>query len=482
MHASATAFALAAALLLSSSAHAQRVAVLDLDGDKKDQLRQQVEKAVEAGGELKRVSLKEYQSAAAGKGLKGAKAASPAGVAQVARGLKLSAVLTGTVGGSGFAATILDPAGEPRWTRELPLKGGRLSDDHARKLAQQVKNVAAAVAAEGPPAAADVPAAQANGGGESEGMGLDLSGNEPEPLIPNAGARSPVSSREDSPPESAGRRSDERTPPVKVGPKLFKVLLGGSGTWRTYCARPGVATCAAYDALPEAERPAGVTISFSPLVPYAGGTVGVELFPLARLLEGPLAGLGVTGQYGLGVSLLKVRSESAVDAAEAQDVTALDHAFQAYGTWRWHFGLGGEPGAPNVGYVGIFGGLQGRLFEVDLAANSPLPGSHRVYGAAGAELSIPLARFLKVEAAGSYFFGANPGVDELAAFGEAALGNGFSAEGGLAGDLVGPLGYTARFRYTRFWDLYEGKGQKWDTGGAAEESYATVFGGLTLAF
>ncbi|MBM4381028.1 MAG: hypothetical protein FJ086_17280, partial [Deltaproteobacteria bacterium] len=201
-----------------------------------------------------------------------------------------------------------------------------------------------------------------------------------------------------------------------------------------------------------------------------------------RVLDGPLAGLGVTGQYGLGVSLLKVRSESAVDAAEAQDVTALDHAFQASATWRWHFALGGEPGAPNVGHVGIHGGVQGRMFEVDQAANSPLPGSHRLYGAAGVELSVPLARFLKVEAGGGLFFGANPGVDELAAFGASALGNGFSAEGGLAGDLVGPVGYTARFRYTRFWDVYEGKGQKWDSGGAAEESYATVSGGLTLAF
>ncbi|MEN9797584.1 MAG: hypothetical protein RL653_1280 [Pseudomonadota bacterium] len=480
------AFSLFAAFLLASSspALAQRVVVLDFEGDRNDKLRAQVEAAVDEAGELQRVPLQDYRAAAAARGLKGDRSMQPAAVGQLGRGLRLSAALGGVVG-SDFAVRILDASGTELWGKELPLKKGKLSDDHARKLARALSAAARsaqATQASGPQAA-DAPTGGQGGEGE---MGLDLTGGEPVAVTPDTrqDRREPVGARDEPPPSDSPQRPSSRSSrtAVKVGPKLLQVQLLGSATWRSYCAYPGVAACAEFAGLPEADRPVGVSIDFSTLVPYAGGAVGVELFPLARVVDGPLAGLGLTGSYGLGYSLINIRTESAVDSAPVQQVTALDHAYQAFATWRWHFGLGGEAGAPNVGHVGLRGGLQGRNFEVDLSANSVLPGSSRLFGAVGAEASIPLARFLKIDVGGSYLLGAEPSVNELIAFGERVQTAGFSAEAGLSGELVGPLGYLVRVRYLRFADTFTGAGQKWESGGAAEESFLTAHAGATLSF
>lgn len=476
-------FSVFAALLLASSpALAQRVVVLAFEGDRNDKLRAQVEAAVDEAGELQRLPLQEYRAAAAARGLKGERAMQPAAVGQVGRGLRLSAALGG-VAGSDFAVRILDASGTELWSKQLPLKKGKLSDDHARKLARALSAAASsaqATQASGPPAA-DAPTGGQGGDGE---MGLDLTGGEPVALIPETrqDRREPVGVRDEPPSDAPPRRSSRTVGAVKVGPKLLQLQLLGTATWRSYCAYPGVGACAEFAGLPEAVRPAGVSIDFGTLVPYAGGAVGVELFPLARVVDGPLAGLGLTGSYGLGYSLINIRTESSVDSAPVQQVTALDHAYQAFATWRWHFGLGGEPGAPNVGHVGLRGGLQGRNFEVDLSANSVLPGSSRMFGAVGAEASIPLARFLKLDLGGSYLLAAEPSVNELVAFGERVQTTGFSVEGGLSGDITGPLGYLVRVRYLRFADTFSGAGQKWESGGAAEESFLTAHAGLTLSF
>jgi hypothetical protein len=476
-------FVFAALLLASSPALAQRVVVLDFEGDRNDKLRSQVEAAVDEAGELQRVPLQDYRSAATAKGLKGDRAMKPAAVGQLGRGLRLSAALGGVVG-SDFAVRILDASGTELWGKELPLKKGKLSDDHARKLARALSAAArSAQATQASAPAADAPTGAQGGEGE---MGLDLTGGEPVALVPETrqDRREPVSARDEPSPSDGPQRPASRgaRTAVKVGPRLVQVQLLGTATWRLYCAYPGVGACAEFAGLPEADRPSGVSIDFSTLVPYAGGAVGVELFPLARVLDGPLAGVGLTGSYGLGYSLINIRTESAVDSAPVQQVTALDHAYQAFATWRWHFGLGGEPGAPNVGHVGLRGGLQGRSFEVDLSANSVLPGSSRLFGAVGAEASIPLARFLKLDVGGSYFISAEPSVNELVAFGERVQTVGLSVEGGLSGDLVGPLGYMVRVRYLRFADTFSGAGQKWESGGAAEESFLTAHAGATLSF
>ena len=53
--------------LLSLPAFAQKVVILELDGDTKDKLRAQVEAAVREAGAVELIPLKEYKAAAAKK-------------------------------------------------------------------------------------------------------------------------------------------------------------------------------------------------------------------------------------------------------------------------------------------------------------------------------------------------------------------------------------------------------------------------------
>ena len=68
---------------------------------------------------------------------------------------------------------------------------------------------------------------------------------------------------------------------------------------------------------------------------------------------------------------------------------------------------------------------------------------------------------------------------------------GVRIEGGLRGDLIGPLGYYLSLRYESFGDRFYGEGKKWVTpcdgpsgrcGGADQEQYFKFLWGLTGSF
>ncbi len=503
-------------------AHAQKVVVFELGGDRKERLRIQVEDALRNANVVQLVSLKKFKEAAAKKKLKGSKAMTAAALKKLAKSFGLDAAVEGEVDGK-FHVRILDASGEQLWSKDLPVKGGLLSADHARKLAKAI-------------AAAAAPNALAKNKDEKEKQPAPekaksppvVTQADPEEAVPET--RTPKSPKGtqtlpeiDLSKESAGlseaeketRRNEDLaeahtqtaltpmegnpdadldTEPghkVRIGPRLVTLQLGFVTTWRAYCSRPGLTSCRAYDALDAASRPKGDTVDFLPKAPYGGFAVGVEFFPFASF-DSLLKGLGLLGGYHRGFSLTNVRVDTPTGGTSGTQVISIDEGFNAMAAFRYFFSYG-DPRSPLVGYVGLKGGFALRTFEVDINAQVPLPGSHRSYPAFGADVAIPLLRFLRLEGSASYFLNPKAGVDEIAGYGDltdatgGATGSGFLFEGGFGGELWGPIGYTARLRHARYTDRFFGKGQKWpcdasQCGGAAEETYTTVQLGVTASF
>lgn len=516
--------------LVAGTASAQRVVVLELEGDEGFALRRQIETALKKAKVVEVVPFVSYKALANRKKLKGAKAMGPAGVRRLGRLLKIDAAVTGSVADQ-FDVRILDGRGEELWQKDLPVKGGRISATHARKLA----NAIAAAAANSKPAPGgegleeDPPeegiegpeeprrdplagAAVPNGAGATS-TGTPVSGTgapgadarQPRLDVPvsdsrasTASSRASTRNREPDDPsaEVEQKVSDsDRRDSSKIGPRLVRLSAVGTTTWRAYCSRPGVRTCREYDALAE-PRPSGVSVDFSPKVPYAGFALGLELFPLASMSR-PLNGLGLNVNYGRGFSLTNVLVKSPQGETPERQVMSTDEAYATSAVYRFYFGIGSDK-EPLLGFVGLRGGLQSRMFVVDPNAPAPLPGSRRGkpflgHPAVGADLSIPLAKLVRLEASGTYLINPKVVPDDAADYGDPAdptggtKAKGFAFEAGLTGDIWGPLGYSLRFRMASYTDTFIGKGLKWpcdDTqcGGAAEETYTGLNWGLTGAF
>src|SRR5688572_8803047 len=108
---------LALALLVASPVLAQRVVILEIEGDKGGKLRNQVENALKKDDSVEIVSIDKYKAAAAKKKLKGPAAMTPAGLSRVAKGLKLNAGVGGELGKK-FEVQIWDSGGQQLWTKE----------------------------------------------------------------------------------------------------------------------------------------------------------------------------------------------------------------------------------------------------------------------------------------------------------------------------------------------------------------------------
>ncbi|MBI3183916.1 MAG: hypothetical protein HYZ28_17400 [Myxococcales bacterium] len=498
----------AAALLWAQSAPAQRVVVLEFAGDPKGKLRAQVEAALGRAREVELVPLKQYKSAAAKKKIRGAAAMTPPAVAKLGRILKLDAAVEGAVGDT-FLVRILDGAGELLWSKDLPVKRGLVSKSHAQKLARAI--AVAAGKAPKPEVAAEPPA----------GPPPELAPEEPPPEKPPAEQPPPVSSTgtETSMPAvdlstgTVDRRPDEASSPTEVvasaeserdidldlegrrrggrpTPRLVSVWLTGTVTWRTYCARPGVRTCAEFNDLPE-PKPKGDRVNFYPDAPYLGGNAEAEIFPLAWH-GSPLRGLGVVAGYSRGFPRTRVTIDGDTSPDNARIVTSVDEGFSAQGSFRYFFTMGkGRQAA--LGYLGIRGGVAGHNFDVDPESQVPLPGSHRVFPMAGVDFSIPIASSVHVLGGGSFLIGPKAGPDEIAGFGDfshetgGATAWGISARAGILWNFWGPLGLAVRFNLEAYGDEFFGPGQKWpcnetQCGGAAQETYSWVTPGLTVSF
>lgn len=502
-----------ASLFIGQAALAQRVVVLEFDGDRKGKLRTQVETALKKAGVVDLVALKKYKDAAKKKKVSPSRAMTPSGVKTLAKGLQLDAAVEGATGDD-FYVRILDPQGNPLWDKHLPMTRGLISADNARRLAKAI--AAAAAAGQEGKATEDTTPKETKTVPEEkkppEEKTPEVSVETDKPVVKEEKKDTvklpEVSVSEDTEAKTAEERerrqkeemaeahtatdaterdsdleAETRRPKARTGPRLIQLQLLPLVTWRGYCARPGVGSCREYDNLAKDQQPPGVTINFSATFPYGGVLFGLELFPLAPVTDSAINGLGLVGYFGRGFAKAVVRSENEVSGTPSKEVIALDDAYFAGATYRYHFVMGDER-KPLVGYAGVRGGFMGRSFEVDPTANSPLPGSHRSYPVVGVDLSVPLVSFLRVEASGSYFLGPRPGVDEIAGFGTDATGFGFGGDFGFAGDIWGPVGYIAKFRYARYQDSYTGTGNRWTAveKGAAEETYSTALLGLTVSF
>jgi len=540
MKASGRWLCLALLLLTSRIALAERLAVSKLEGDKKDRLRAQVTAVLRKTRKVQVLPPPAYALAAGKLKLRGPEAVSPEAVIRVSTKLKLDAVLTGTASASTFEARLFTWDGQEVWSAEYPLKRGLLPPKEAQKLARAViavVNQPPRPASEPKPAPSE-PVAQAEPEPARSSPETVEPAGTPQPSAPVVATAPPPETRSAPPapgPEadrpaqpqlepvaewaaldeeshtyttelagSAGGFPQARDTPEGQGeaeqgaavegqfPARGRVLLGAAVTWRKYCARPGVASCAEYDArLPENQT--GDTANFDPRVPYAGIAVDAELFPLAH---GPslLRGVGLTLNYQRSFVRTTVQITTPSGSTPEREVYATDTAYGGMFAYRFFRDLG-RTGTPMWGYIGLRLGALGRAFEVDEAVQSPLPVVHRFYPAVGLDLSVPLMRAVRIEGMGQFFFTPTPGVAlggggtgsyvaEVRDYGQSVSSLGWAAELGLAGDIWGPVGYSARFRLERYVDRFSGQGTRrgWLTGGIAEDTFSSIVVGATASW
>ncbi len=501
-----TPLALLFLVLFAAPAFAQRVVILEFEADKANKLRTQVEKALKKANTVDLVPIAKWKDLAGKKKLKGPQAMTPAAVAKISRSAEVDAAVEGAIGAK-FFVRILDSTGQELWSKELPLKKGLLSDDHAKKLAKAIT-----AAAKTAPASTKEDAEKPEEKTESvavkpekteEHVDLDqprrpgdLSDDErakrrkEEEAEANSATdvREPIVPERDQDLDSEGKKA-------KVKPfKTVRVWLAGTTTWRSYCSRPGVLNCKDYDS--RVPQPSGDTVDFSPQVPYAGFMLNLELFPLVPFIDSKYAsGLMFTGHFSLGFSLTKVRVTSPTGETPEKDVVSTDRGWSAQIGYRFPIVFGSDS-SPLAAYIGPRFGVASRVFEIDAKAMVPLPGSYRVFPQVGVDAAVPLgSKYARLELGFTYFINPRPGPDEIIGYGNPAdpatgggVGTGFGFEGGLGGDVWGPIGYTIRYRYTRYNDQFFGQGKKWvkcdDTqcGGAAEEVYSGLFWGITASF
>jgi hypothetical protein len=483
-------------VVLAVPAFAQRVVILELDGDTQGKLRAQIEAAVKSAGVVEVVPLKAFKDAAAKKKLKGAAAMTPVGVARASRLVKLDAAVGGEVSGSSYKVLIYDRAGEQLWSKELAVKRGLLSDDFAQKLARAIAAAAEQGAARQTTPDTSGGGGEETGGGGEETGGLDLTqtdGSGERGVITGQGNGSGNPDERDADLEDPNRKKKA----AQVLVPLFRVWFAGTTTWRTQCLRPGVTNCKEYELA--ATPPTGISIDFTATVPYLGLSLAADVFPLARFDNRVLQGFGVLIGFQYGQSQTRIIEETPQGQGPDKTVKSDDLGFSLQLAWRYHFQLGyGEP--KPVGWVGLKGGLQSRSFLIDPNAGTSLPSSDRVYPTGigfptlGLDASIPINQFVRVDAGFAWYLNPRPAAEQIVGYGNlndptgGATATGFGLEAGVSGQVWGPLGYVLRWRYMGFTDRYYGQGQKWTVcneqqcGGVGEESFHSIIWGVTASF
>ncbi|MDY7227983.1 hypothetical protein [Hyalangium rubrum] len=515
----------------NAKAKPPRVVVLDFEGDRRGALRTQVEAALKKTKQVELVPLKRYTAAAGKAGVRGAEMRSSEGVASVAPGLKVDAVVTANATGRVLVVRMLGARGQELWTKDVKLQKGRMSASDARRLAAGLATTAVSPppVVEPPPAEPATPPAEptepATRPPESAPPPVATAPSTPPPEATPAPAQTPppegTPTKPAEPPEAVAtpKPSEPLVAPTPIDdeshtstsaidpyatraeleaqdrhryPPLFRLFLGGTTTWRMYCARPGVSSCAAFDSRPE-EQQVGDTVDFESGVPYLGLVGQLELMPLGRMENKFLRGLGLGVGYVRGYSETRVKVTTETGETPTRTVVATDTMLMASLLYRYYFNMGTES-TPRLGFAGLKGGMLGRAFDVDDEARAPLTGSHRLHPSVGLEFSVPLRRWLRIEGGGQFFLNPQAGQSltedkgalelEVRELGEQVSSAGWSAELGVAGDFWGPLGYSARFRYTNVKDTFTGRGSKfgWEQGGVAQENHADILWGLTVSY
>jgi hypothetical protein len=461
------------AVLVASSARADRVMVLELRGDAHGRLRAQIEQAVKRSKELELVPLSRVREVARGHGLSEAQLTTPSGVAVLAPALKVSIAVGGSVG-SKFLVRLFDPAGQELWSRELPLRHGLLGADLARKLVKAIAAAAEQVHARPPPeeesAVEPVPLAP------EEPPEAAPTPKPPVAIAPSPG-NAPAPGNAPEPVSAPVAVSSEPAAEWAPRPPWLTLELAPTLSLRSYCATPGVSSCGQYDALDPSQKPPGGSVQFDAKVPYLGVRLGLDLFPLTGF-EAGLAGLGLVANYHLGLVRTDVTLVGEGGSTPVKTVRSIDHSWQLALAYRRFF----DRADRLVGWYGVRAGLGRRSFDVDNSVAAVLPGSHRTYPVIAADLRYPFHRRFSLDASAELFPGASPGVNEIVPFGAKGSGFGFGGALGAAGEIKGRFGYLAHLRYTRYSDTFTGAGTQWPSGGVAAESYLVLEAGLTLAF
>ncbi|WP_224360451.1 hypothetical protein [Hyalangium versicolor] len=446
-------------LLMSSWARAEQgVTVLELIGDRRDAVREQLERSLQAkGSEV--VKGKLYETRARRLGFRGREAYTDAAIAALSRELGLAATVRGAVSGSKLTVKVVSTSGRLLGTETYPLKKGKLSQKDALRAAEAIlatlrggteevapqESVAAAKPAASKPQ--DVPPQPS---ATAEALGEPTAKVEAAPAAPAAPG-------EDVPPVKA--------PAPTMGPRWVSVRLGGATTWRSYCAAPGIASCGQLESQPEEARP-GNYLLFGTPSPYSGLSARLDVFPLVLLGDTALKGLGVTAELSRRWPQVRVQGGGLGGTASAADMY-----WSLFGTYRLYFPLS-FTATPIPAFVGLRGGLISHSFVVAEEYQALFPNTSRTHASLGLDVSVTLARLARVEAGLLYFIRPQPGHEQKDRYGPEVSSSGFGLEVGVGGDLSGPLDYSVRYRFQKYADTFSGAGTDWTEGGISQESYS----------
>ncbi|WP_305070924.1 hypothetical protein [Myxococcus sp. AS-1-15] len=517
----------------------KQLVVLTVEGDRGGKVRAQLESALRRAKPVKVASLKQYATLGKKEGLKGNTLFTDAPLARVAPRMKLDAAVTGTVSGSSLTVRVLDASGTVLGEQDVKLTRGRLAPaDVKLAVAAVVEALSGATRpfeepvtpseplAPVEPVTPPTPVAEAP---RTPTPPSEKPMETPKPLEPVA--ERPVESPKPLEPErpkpapkapemvAIGPQPKDGPPPMDeepeshtttdpfleveldtgsggtVGeepprPPLARLTLGGTTTWRKYCTRPGVKSCGEFDRKPEEEQ-VGDRADYESSVPYLGISAELELLPFARR-PSALRGLGAVLGYRRGYASTNVTLFNDVGQSATREVVATDSVLTAQAMYRYFFGFGSS--RQLLGYAGVKAGLLTRAFDVEEDADSPLSSTHRLYPAVGLEVSVPLLRQVRLEAAGQLFISPKPGQGfddeggaldlEVSDYGTSVSTFGWEAELGVAGELWGPFGYQLRFKLSHYKDTFSGPGARigWDNGGVAEDTYSSIHWGLTASY
>ncbi|MFN0062572.1 MAG: hypothetical protein ACKVPX_08640 [Myxococcaceae bacterium] len=266
---------------------------------------------------------------------------------------------------------------------------------------------------------------------------------------------------------------------ARVAPSTVSLRFGATGTLRSYCARPGVTSCGAYDAMASDARPSGQTADFDWRRIYPGGSLFAEVFPVA-FIDNALKGLGLLGAYSRGFSWADQPGLTAGGEPTRIPVYSIDQRWHVLAAYRWYFSFAKPKPVP--GYVGAHAGYVQRSFVPGRPASVFLPSTFRNLWAIGVDFRVPVHPLARLELTGSWYFNAGVALADAAPLGTQTGSFGASVGGGVSGDFAGPLGYWVHADWMRFDDVFEPAGLVWSSGGSATESFVTVSGGLSLSF
>jgi hypothetical protein len=306
-----------------------------------------------------------------------------------------------------ITARLVDTGGEPVVTQSLAIVKKHVPPAHIEALAKGIAALLAASQSNAPPPAAAPPPPAAAAPPPPEGGVTEAT--------PEAAAPAPAPAE----PPPAAESQETRL-------LRWDVELGGFAGERKFYVPGG--------------------FSYRTAFPYGGPALGASVFPFGE--DGSwVQGFGLIGMGQLGI--VQAEFSGTTTTFTSTDILGeLDLAYQ--------FALAGDYGTRFTFQAGA--GL--RYF--DAPASSSLSDDDRFYPDVGVQIEQPiLPHYLRLTAGAAYLPVASQGGAAQTAFGKSS-GWGFDWTAGLAGRILGALGWEAQFLQQRFSDSYTGV----STGGA----------------